>query len=146
MELRALLDALGSPAYVLDRRGRVRWLNAAGVELFGDRVGEHYLNVVAREDRPFSQTQFARKIVGDGPTLFDVVAVDRSGRRMTVRVSSAPLRVDDAIVGVFGVLVPLGRVDAPTGEAPPHSLTPRQLETLRLLADGLATEEVAGRL
>jgi DNA-binding NarL/FixJ family response regulator len=61
-----------------------------------------------------------------------------------VHTSTVALRdADEWVVGVLGV--GLVRAEAEPRRAP-TDLTPRQHETLRLLAEGLSTEEIAARL
>jgi DNA-binding CsgD family transcriptional regulator len=76
-----------------------------------------------------------------------VTLLDHSGRRLLVRVSSAPLWENEEITGVFGIAYP-AVVDAASFERARTipELTARQHETLALLADGLGTSEIAERL
>jgi len=145
-DLPGAVDELAAPAYVIDRDGRISWVNRAGVELFGDLRGTQFLERVAPEHRQAARTNFTKKVVGKTSSqVFDTVAIDREGGRIPMRVTSAPLRRDDQIVGIFGVAVPL----APTSRverSPLDDLTPRQLEVLRLLAEGLETPQIAHRL
>jgi PAS domain S-box-containing protein len=145
-DLPGAVDELAAPAYVIDRDGRISWVNRAGVELFGDLRGTQFLERVAPEHRQVARTNFTKKVVGKTSSqVFDTVAIDREGGRIPMRVTSAPLRRDDQIVGIFGVAVPL----APTSRverSPLDDLTPRQLEVLRLLAEGLETPQIAHRL
>lgn len=144
---RALRD-LEAPAYVVDREGRMRWLNPAYVELLGDRLGQPFVEVIAPEHRQFGRAKFARKVVGKESTIFDLRVLDRRGEPVTMRVSSAPLWKDDEVVGVFGIAIPLERtaITPDTRESLLADLTPRQLEVLRLLGEGLETQEIAVRL
>jgi two-component system, NarL family, nitrate/nitrite response regulator NarL len=74
----------------------------------------------------------------------------RDGRRRRVRISSVPLRQHGEIVGVFGLACGAAAATdgAGTGKdaARPLGVTARQYETLALLADGLGTSAIAGRL
>ena len=74
-----------------------------------------------------------------------MVVFDRRGGRIPIRITSAPLRRDDQVVGVFGIAVPLAQT-ASLERSPLDDLTPRQLEVLRLLAEGLETPQIASRL
>lgn len=66
-----------------------------------------------------------------------------------IRVSSLPMRRGDSIVGVQGLAVRLGgepsREPDLDGRGGEPRLTRRQLDVLRLLADGLTTKEIATR-
>jgi PAS domain-containing protein len=144
---RAVRD-LGAPAYVIDREGRLRWLNQAYVELIGDRRGHPFVDVVAPEHRQIARTNFARKVVGKASTIFDLRVLDCRGEPVTMRVSSAPLWRGKEVVGVFGIAIPLERTEITpdTRGSLLADLTPRQLEVLRLLGEGLETHEIAARL
>jgi PAS domain S-box-containing protein len=139
------MDDLAAPAYVIDRDGRFRWVNRAYLELFGDRRGRPFVDYVAPEHRQRARTNFARKVVGKTTTIFDLTVLDQAGDRVTVRITSAPLRREDEIIGIFGIGIPLPQTRAPSRSVL-DDLTPRQQEVLRLLAEGLETPEIAKRL
>lgn len=141
----AAMEDLAAPAYVIDREGRFRWVNRAYVELFGDVRGRPFVDYVAPEHRQKARTNFARKVVGKTTTIFDLNVLDSAGERVTVRITSAPLRQNGKIVGIFGIGIP---VPQPPAASPSllDDLTPRQQEVLRLLAEGLETPEIAKRL
>jgi DNA-binding CsgD family transcriptional regulator len=147
-DLERALAEFAAPAYVVDRDGRVRWVNAAYVELMGDPRGQSFLEVVAPEDRHMARTNFARKVVSGASTSFDVCVFARTGERLTLRVTSVPLRQGDEVVGIFGIGTPLepASAGAIVGNDEAPSLTPRQLEVLRLLSEGLETQEIAASL
>jgi PAS domain S-box-containing protein len=138
------LEALRVPLAVVDRGGRLRWLNRGATDVVGDRVGEPFSAVIAPEDRETACSYFARKVEGAAEsTTYSMTLIAKGGERVPVRVSSVPLWEDDEIVGVFGIAWPVGLGgDGPAAPA----LTARQHETLELLADGLGTAEIAQRL
>lgn len=70
---------------------------------------------------------------------------DKAGNLVTLRITSAPLRRADQVVGVFGIGIPIERAASPDGSLLAN-LTPRQLEVLRLLSEGLETQDIAARL
>jgi PAS domain S-box-containing protein len=145
LDLPGAVADLAAPAYVIDRDGRFSWVNRALVDIFGDLRGTPFLERVAPEHRQLARTNFTRKVVGQVSTqIFDMVVIDREGGRVPMRFSSAPLRRDDRVVGIFGVAVPLARTSSV--KSPLDDLTPRQLEVLRLLAEGLETPQIARRL
>ena len=133
------------PLYVVDRGGTIRWLNAAAIELFGDRRGEHYSVVVAPEARRLTDEQFARKVVGGSrTTAYRSVLMDRDGRRYEVEIESVRLEEDSEVIGVFGAIETEKLAD-PLAAATVH-LTPRQLQVLKLLAGGCSTDSIAREL
>jgi PAS domain S-box-containing protein len=145
VDLPQAMEDLPAPAYVIDREGRFRWVNDAYIELFGDRRGERYDDYVAPEHRALARTNFARKVVGKTTRIFDLRVLDRSGNGVTLRITSAPLRRGGTVVGIFGIGIPIERSSAPDAQAF-DELTPRQREVLRLLSEGLETQDIARRL
>jgi DNA-binding CsgD family transcriptional regulator len=146
LDLHGAMEELAVPAYVVGRDGRFQWLNAAGVRLIGDRRGQPFENVVAPEHWNLARANFARKIIGEDGTVYDLLVADRTGELARLRICSVPLRSSGSVVGVFGLGVPLGRTPASREDSRQTRLTPRQLETLRLLGEGLETGQIAKRL
>jgi PAS domain S-box-containing protein len=138
------LDAISVPSYVIDASGIVRWMNPAAMRLFGDVRGRQYTTVVAPEDRRRARELFARKLMGTAEvTDSEGVLFDGTGERITVEISSVPLRQRGHVIGVFGQTphVP----DEPPAPLDPR-LTPRQGEVLRLLGQGRSTDQIADEL
>ena len=145
LDLRRALEEFAAPAYVIGRDGRFQWLNRAAVALIGERRGQPFEGVVAPEHRNLARANFARKILGDDRTVYDLLVCEQGGDVVRLRICSVPLRHGDALVGVFGVGMPLDRTPSRDEQLLPE-LTPRQLETLRLLGEGLETKQIAERL
>jgi PAS domain S-box-containing protein len=138
------LEAISVPSYVIDSSGVVRWLNPAAVRLVGDVRGRQYTSVVAPEDTRRARELFARKVMGTAEvTDSEGVFFDGDGRRVTVEISSVPLRRQGRVIGVFGQF-------SETADEPPPlpdpRLTPRQAEVLQLLAQGRSTGQIADEL
>jgi PAS domain S-box-containing protein len=144
-DLSGVMDDLAAPAYVMDREGRFRWLNRAYMEIFGDVRGQPFVDYVAPEQRQIARTNFARKVVGKTTTIFDLAVMEPGGGRVTLRITSAPLRRGREVVGIFGIAIPLAEPASPA-QWMLEDLTPRQQEVLRLLAEGLETQQIAKRL
>jgi PAS domain S-box-containing protein len=139
---KALLD-VNVPTYAIDRSGVIRWLNPAARMLVGDVQGRQFTSVVAPEDTREARELFMRKVLGQvRSTDADVVLIGRHGQRIEVEVSSAPLRDQGRIVGVFGIVTQ----QLPTPPAPHPHLTPRQSQILHLLAHGRSTAQIAAEL
>ncbi len=143
--LRGALEEIGLPCYLLDAAGRLRWQNAAARAVIGDRLGEHYADLLPRDYRAAAKRQFARNVLSGRPADFDARVVDTTGSSVYYHVRSVPVRSGDEIVGAFGIGVAHGGPAQPREEAD-DTLTPRQLETLRLLGQGLQTKEIASQL
>ena len=149
--LRSAVEELPTPAYFIDPRHRLLWLNHAGRELLGDQTGQLFCRVVAREDVSAARNQLARRILGEVSRDVFLTLIDRAGQRVRAHLVSVPVTVDGEIVGIFGLAC---RVPAESRESGRQSrpgerarlLTPRQLEVLDLLARGLGTSEIAARL
>jgi len=133
------------PAYVIDRHGIIRWLNAAAVDLVGDARGRQFTSVIAPEETRRAKEIFTRNLHGP-PEGSDntIVGIDVNGERRSVEVSAVPLRSGGRVIGVFGQAK---NVDEGEPPMPPHPrLTPRQGEVLRLLERGRSTEQIAAEL
>ena len=138
------LEAISVPSYVVDASGVVRWLNPAAEKLVGDVRGRQYTSVVAPEDARRARELFAQKVMGTADvTDSEGVLFDGDGQRITVEISSVPLKREGRVIGVFGQFSEL------SAELPPPSdprLTPRQTEVLRQLAQGRSTGQIADEL
>jgi PAS domain S-box-containing protein len=143
-EIEDALESISVPSYVIDAAGVIRWLNPAAMEVVGDVRGNHYTSVVAPEDTRRARELFAQKIMGTTEvTDSEGVLLGRGGERISVGISSVPLRDHGRVIGVFGQLA---HVADEAAEPPDPRLTPRQTEVLRLLTKGRATTQIADEL
>jgi PAS domain S-box-containing protein len=143
-DVEGALEHVSVPSYVIDRAGVIRWMNDAARRIVGDQIGHQFTSVVAPEDTRRARETFARNLLGTAPAQdASVVLVDGSGDRVSVEISSVPLRQGEHVVGVFG------QVSDVVEDPPPHpelQLTPRQAEILRLLERGRSTTQIAEEL
>jgi PAS domain S-box-containing protein len=143
-QLDEVLEHINIPSYVLDANGIIRWVNEAGRKIVGDVRGRQFTSVVAPEETRRAREIFARKIAGSAHvTDSSVVLVGAEGERVSVEVSSVPLRRGEHVIGVFGQVSDL--VEAPHPH-PELKLTPRQAEVLDLLEQGRSTKQIAEEL
>jgi|SRR5437588_1121240 len=146
-----LVDSLAVPASLHDVEGRFVHTNAAAEQASGksnaELVGHHFTEMVPPEARENVVAQFRRAVERGEPTDFETVFVDGAGYVRGVRAQHLPLRDGDAVVGVlilaFDVRQPPS--EGITSQRRPR-LTPRQRETLELIASGLSTSEIAEEL
>jgi DNA-binding CsgD family transcriptional regulator len=145
VELDEALEQLSLPICLVDAAGIIRWQNAASIALVGRQLGLHFAAIVAPEYVHEAHAAMARKLFGvDGATARELVVHAADGRRTRVLANSVALQdAAEKVVGVLGVAVVLE--PAPPTLGVPH-LTPRLHETLRLLARGRSTEEIAQQL
>jgi len=140
-----MLEAVGVPAYVVDRHRRVRWQNAASIELVGDLRGRLDGSVLAPGDLPRARNAFLRKQRGASHTELEVSVARPDGTRVRVAVNSVPLKnAGGAMIGSFGLVQVLGEID-PSFERAPR-LSRRERETLTLLAAGYSTPQMAQQM
>ncbi len=124
---------------------RIRWQNAASIELVGDLRGRLDGSVLAPEDLGRARQAFERKQQGASHTELEVSVARRDGTRVRVAVSSAPLKnADGAMIGSFGLAQVLEEIE-PTSERAPW-LSRRERETLTLLAGGSSTAQMAQQM
>ncbi len=145
-DLTRALEEVRVPAAAVHRDGRILWLNRGAIELVGERVGQPFIHVVAREDLHVVRAQFAKKLIGETAlTEYNLTLIGQDGRRHATHVSSVPLRQNGEIIGTFGLAYPAGPASEESAGAVPE-LTARQHEALPLLAEGLGSAEIAARL
>lgn len=132
------------PAYIVDRDGRIRWLNAAARKIVGDVVGEPFTAVVQMEDT-LARSIFAGNLATPGPHDRTVALLRPNRTTERVELSAVPLGDTHHAVGMFGLAVPRTR-QARARAGPQEALTPRQHDVLDLLADGASTDAIAAQL
>jgi PAS domain S-box-containing protein len=144
-DLSAAFDSVNFPAYLIDADGRIRALNRAAIELFGDTRGKFVWSIVSPDEREPIRERFARKLLEPSTTDFVTSVRDVTGHLRQVEASSTSLLDDQGhIVGVFGLMHVL---DVPgTREHPEYHLTPRQRQVLGCLVAGASTAQMAERM
>ena len=145
VELDPAFEKLDVAAHLVDRSGTMLWQNAASLALIGDWRGRRFFGAVAPDYRHGAQASFMRQMLGiDRSVSLASVALGPDGERRPVHVQRIPLESDYGVAGAFGILQRLDDDDQAVRDLP--RLTPRQHETLRLLASGRSTEEIAAEL
>ena len=140
--LEAALGALPVPAYTNDLGGFVTWQNAAALALAGDRRGIHYTEAVPADELQRSRETWAAVTLTGATRRRTGFFRTAYGDLVHLEVITAPIRVDGAIVGVFGIAIP-----QPDGKPDDiEKLSPRQLDVLRLLVQGKSTRQMADEL
>jgi PAS domain S-box-containing protein len=143
-DLEGALEHVNVPSYVIDRVGVIRWMNKAARVRVGDQVGRQFTSVVHPEDTRRARDLFTRKVIGNATVTDGAVSiVDDNGARVSLEVSSVPLRRGEHVVGVFGQVTDV--VEEPQPHPDLH-LTPRQAEVLHLLERGRSTQQIADEL
>jgi PAS domain S-box-containing protein len=143
IDLTATLEQVSVPAAIVDREGMVTWSNNAARKVFGNRVGQPFVSVVAPEYVELVQHQLERKLSGEPMTDYEAEVVTADGTRRRAEISSVLIPGGDVCHAVFGLAV-LGP-PRPAAAGSVH-LTPRQNEVLQLLGQGAATEDIASML
>ena len=141
-----LLEAVAVPAYIVDNDLRVRWQNAASKELVGDLRGRlEGSSQVVPEDLDRARDAFTQKQNGAEHAEVELSVLRRDGTLVRIAVSSVPLKNPAGqMIGSFGLIQVLGELDQASERAP--RLSPRERETLALLAAGHSTVEIAERM
>jgi PAS domain S-box-containing protein len=143
-DVEGALERVRVPAYVIDRNGIIRWINAAAEQLLGDVRGRQLTSALAPEERLRGREIFTRNLLGP-PEGSDNrgVLLSAKGERFTADLSAVPLEDGGHVIGVFGQFRDVPR-EPPS--APHPNLTPRQTEVLRLLEQGRSTKQIAQEL
>lgn len=144
-DVRRALEAVSVPAYIVDSDRRLRWQNAASIELVGDLRGRLDAGLLAPDDLARAREAFRQKQKGAPHTELEVSIVRTDGQRVRIAVNSVPLRnAEGVMIGSFGLIQVLGEIDPSFASAP--RLSPRERETLTLLAAGYSTEQMAQQM
>lgn len=139
------LEAVRVPAYIVDLQRRVRWQNAASIELVGDLRGRLDASVLCADDLARARDAFSRKLKGASHADVEVSVARRDGKQVRVAISTAPVKdADGVMIGSFGLVHVLEEVD-PSLASPPR-LSGRERETLTLLAAGYSTALMAEKM
>lgn len=140
------LELVSVPAYVVDTDLRVRWQNAASRRLVGDlrgRLAGSFQMVPG--DRGGVRQSLTQQRDGASHTEIEQWVLRPDGALVRVTVSSVPLRTPAGeVIGSFRLVQVLRELE-PASDHPPR-LSPRELETLTLLAAGHSTVEIAERM
>lgn len=145
----SLVDRLAVPASLHDVEGRFLHMNASAEQVSGRTIaemrGRPFTDPVPPAARDAVSAHFRRALTGE-PTAFETVFVDGRGVVRGVRAQHLPLIDGDEVVGVL--IIAFDVLPAPSSIKldPPPKLTPRQHEILELIASGMSTVEIAGRL
>jgi DNA-binding CsgD family transcriptional regulator len=143
-----VLTALGTvrvPAYLVDSDRRVRWQNAASIELVGDLRGRLDSSVLGPEDLKRAREAFEQIQDGASHAEVEVSVASRAGTTVRLIASSVPLKnAAGVMIGSFGLAQVLEETKASSERPPP--LSPRERETLALLAAGYSTAQMAQRM
>src|ERR1700704_1485038 len=133
------LEELDAPAALVDTSGTVLWQNRAAVAFVGDQRGTPFR--IAPDYLQQSRATLKRKTMGaDTVSHSGTVVIDTGGDRKRIESISLSLRKNGDVVAVLGIVKTI------LAEEPAEMqqrLTPRQRETLTLLAAGLTTEQIA---
>jgi PAS domain S-box-containing protein len=145
-DITGALEDLPVRSFVIDADGVVRWQNAASRTAIGDWAGRKWFELVSEKHTEELEGVVRRMFCSGDPAevTFDVREAD--GKMARREVSAAPLREGGAVVGLFGVSVPVGTQGTQAVASESSPLTERQLEVLQLLAEGKSTSQIADEL
>ena len=144
-DLAPSISRLTVPAYILDRNGVVRWLNAEALAEFGDLRGKRMSQIVERDYLTLARQEFAAKMLG---TVEASEGRSRCGRPTAGASTSRSARRLCSIRGRSSAssVSPIPRRKLPRPSIDTVHVTPRQMDVLRHLAQGHSTAIIAEKL
>ena len=144
IDLMTTLQDVRVPSFVVDAAGTITWLNAAAVEAFGDLEGSAFSRLIPPDRVDEVQRQLQRKLERKvSVTDYGTEVLMRDGQRRRAEISSVAIEGGDRCHAVFGVALLHAPRPAASGTG---TLTRRQREVLRLIADGESTSQIAEAL
>lgn len=123
--LEAMLGALPVPAYTNDLRGFVTWQNAAARAVGGDLRGVHYSKAVPPEELQRARETWAAVTLSGATRRRTGSYRAASGDLVQLEVIVSPIRLDENVVGAFGIAIPSNDLPRPSST---EQLSPRQLD------------------
>ena len=145
-DITGALEQLPVRSFVLDSDGVIRWQNAAARTNVGDVAGRKWFEVVSDKQTEEVEAVIRRMLCCGDPAEVTLDIREPGGGTVTREISAAPLREGGAVVGLFGVSVPVPTQAASVTPPTDMPLTERQLEVLQLLAEGKSTAQIADEL
>lgn len=140
------LEDVHMPAALLDKDGIILWQNKASTDLRGDRVGSSWAELAAPDEQPEARDVVTRILCRGEPAELTLQLVNAEGGYTPMQVSGVPVRGGGSVVAIFGLGQRPDPKKLPPRPRPDMDLTERQLEILRLLANGTSTHEIATQL
>jgi len=145
-DLTPALEDVQLPAVLLDRDGTIRWQNKASSALRGRRVGAPFAELVAPDQQPETREFLTGILCGGQPAELTLQIMNAAGSYVPIQLSAVPVRGGGTVVAVFGLGQRPPKAMPPATTPTAAALTGRQLEILRLLAEGCSTDEIASQL
>lgn len=103
---RDLVDNATDIVYTHDLSGKITSFNPAGERITGhathEAVGMNISQLVAPDQLPLAREMTSRKMRGDPVTIYELDLITKRGRRVTVEISSRPIRENGTTVGIQG--------------------------------------------
>jgi len=144
--LKALEHSHVPSAVLLPKTGEFTWLNPAAIAIVGDLRGKRWIDcgVLSPEGIEASTKAWDATVKGEGAVHYDTVLTSPDGTPVPVSASSTLLDAGGMQV-VFRQFYPKAG-DSEATRALKRKLTDRQLDILRLIAQGCPTEEIGETL
>jgi DNA-binding CsgD family transcriptional regulator len=146
-DLLPALEELPIYAFLLDRKGRIRWMSDELAAIYGDMRGRMLPDAfIAPADRPRARDERTQKLLGvKRVSMYDSHLVLPDGTVQPVEINSVALDDGSQVVGIWGELHEL-RAPEPMPQRVSSKLTERQQEVLGLLGAGHSTKQIAKEL
>jgi PAS domain S-box-containing protein len=138
------LEDIEVPVFLLDRGGRIRYLNRRARKYFGDIRNRPFTDVVAPKSQASARLAFTRKLLGTEHATVAERQLRTLDGDVLAEIHTVAIEAGERVVGVFGIASPKRAPRA--SRLPPRGLTPRQVEVLDQLAAGRSTLQIADAL
>ena len=107
-ELKQVLEAANDALIVLDAKGNFRYCNPLVLKVGGyteeELLGQNFRKIIAPGHADKAIEEFRMHIDGRHTAPYEIEILRKDGRRVPVEISTGPLRVRGAVVGVVGIV------------------------------------------
>lgn len=107
-KFRSLVETSADLVFRLDKTGHIEYVNPRVHELYGyqvdELIGKHLTVTTPPEELPRAMETISRVLRGESVWDFEINQMDKAGRIIPMEINAVPVRKDDQIVGLQGIM------------------------------------------
>jgi len=107
-KFRNLVETSADLVFRLDKTGHIEYINPRVYELYGyqvdELIGKHLEVTTPQQELPRAVETISRVLRGESVWDFEINQMDKAGRIIPMEINAVPVRKDDQIVGLQGIM------------------------------------------